>query len=75
MEKNKRKRKAKDPYAFIDVDKMKELALKQLEPYTTKELFNFNPLFAGDPDELVASRGERNTPVEHLLLISYESSR
>lgn len=67
LERNKRKRKPKDPNAFTDVDKMKELALKQLEPYTTKVLFNFNPLYAGDPDELVASRGERDIHVDKLF--------
>ena len=44
---------------------MKEIALKQLLPYTTPE-FGFNPLLAGDPDELVASRGERDVHVDTL---------
>ncbi len=66
MERNKRRKKPKDLDAFTDVDKMKELALKQLTPYTTPE-FNFNPMFAGDPDELVASRGEREPHVETLF--------
>lgn len=66
VERNKRRKKPKDLDAFTDVDRMKELALKQLTPYTSPE-FNFNPTLAGDPDELVASRGEREPHVDTLF--------
>ncbi len=66
VQKNKRRRKAKDVDTFTEVDKMKEIAVDILEPYTTSE-FYFNPLHAGDPDDLVGSRGLREPHVDKLL--------
>lgn len=65
VQKNKRRRKTKDTDTFTEVDKMKEIAVDILEQYTTTE-FYFNPLHAGDPDELVGSRGLREPHVDKL---------
>ena len=63
--KKKKRGTKKDPPPFSEIEISVQEALQKLAPYTSIE-FEFNPLFAGDPEALVASRKKVQEHVEKL---------